>query len=61
MMRHQSQFIHYFAAESNKANPEPERLALYIAGVAYPNLDVDVYIGSSEPNGVLRGRRIANG
>ncbi|MBV7328269.1 transglutaminase-like domain-containing protein [Chloroflexi bacterium TSY] len=44
MMGYQSQFIHDFAAEANKSDPEPERLALYIAGIAYPDLDVDLYL-----------------
>ncbi|MEZ4683648.1 MAG: transglutaminase-like domain-containing protein [Caldilineaceae bacterium] len=34
-------FLRSFHDELQKAEPEPERLALYVAGMAYPTLDVE--------------------
>jgi len=37
----QMDFVKQFSAELEKSDPEPELLALYIAGMAYPNLDIE--------------------
>jgi regulator of sirC expression with transglutaminase-like and TPR domain len=40
-MHNQINFIRYFANELETPSPDPELLALYIAGIAYPELDIE--------------------
>lgn len=40
-MHNQINFIRYFANEIEQPEPDPELLALYIAGIAYPELDIE--------------------
>lgn len=40
-MHNQINFIQYFADELENSSPDPELLALYIAGIAYPELDIE--------------------